>query len=159
MARTAIQDPLKDFRFRLDVPGFNYAGFSKVSGLKSTTDVADYRESGTNETPQKSPGMTQASPITLERGIIINGNQGGINDFGAWHRQVSSMTTQGTALNFRKECTLTVYNALNQPARKFLIRNAWPSEYEATGDFDALGKSNSIEKLTIQNEGWEELPI
>ncbi len=46
MARGAVDDPIKVFRYRVRIDGFVRAGFTAVTGFKRTTDEAGYREGG-----------------------------------------------------------------------------------------------------------------
>ena len=62
-------DPYKNFKFRVKWDGRVVAGVSKVSALKRTTEVVEYRAGGDPSTSRKSPGRTTYEPITLERGV------------------------------------------------------------------------------------------
>ena len=62
-------DPYKEFKFRVKWDGKYVAGISKVSALKRTTEVIDYREGGEPSATRKMPGLTKFEPITLERGV------------------------------------------------------------------------------------------
>lgn len=155
MARAAIEDPIKNFRFRLIVNGFVRAGFSEVSGLERDTDVAEYREGGFNETPQKSAGLTKYADITMKRGLIIGSSRGGEDDFIEWASQVHQLSTNGNATNYRKDLSIVQYDATNQPVRKWAVRNAFPKRFKAMSDMNATNNDNSIEELTLVHEGFE----
>ena len=77
-------DPYKNFKFRVKWDGRVIAGVSKVSALKRSTDVVDYREGGNPSTTHKSPGLTKYEPITLERGVSHD------PDFEQWANAVAS---------------------------------------------------------------------
>ena len=62
-------DPYKNFKFRVKWDGRYVAGLSKISALKRTTEVVEYREGGDPTQTEKLPGRTKFEPITLERGI------------------------------------------------------------------------------------------
>jgi hypothetical protein len=63
-------DPYKNFKFRVKWDGRYVAGVSKVSALKRTTDVVEYREGGDPASlTRKLPGTVRYEAITLERGI------------------------------------------------------------------------------------------
>ena len=44
----ARNDPLRNFRFRLEIDGIQHAGFSECSGFDVTIDPIDYREGNAN---------------------------------------------------------------------------------------------------------------
>jgi phage tail-like protein len=54
-------------QFRLSVDGLAAASFSRVSALRRTTDVIEYREGADLAGSRKAPGLTRYEPITLER--------------------------------------------------------------------------------------------
>ena len=65
-------EPFKNFKFRVYVDGRLVAGVSKVTGLKSTTEVVSHRSGGDPSTPVVSPGASKSEPITLERGLTLD---------------------------------------------------------------------------------------
>jgi phage tail-like protein len=62
-------EPYKNFKFRLKWDGKYVAGVSKVSALKRTTEVIEFRDGGDASASRKSPGRTEYDAITLERGL------------------------------------------------------------------------------------------
>ena len=65
-------DPYKSYRFLVyfttTSPTTPVAAVSKVTGLKRSSDVIDYKEGG-NAVILKGLGRTKYDPITLERGL------------------------------------------------------------------------------------------
>ena len=153
MGRGAVADPLKSFRFRVEIDGFIRFGFSKVSGLNVETDVIEYREGGDNETPQKSPGLAKYGDVTLSRGQIVPGP--GADDFLNWFAQVHKVAVQGSSAEFRREPVIHQYNSLNQKVRSWKLNHAWPKSYKPMGDVDAQSSENSVEELVLAHEGFE----
>ena len=49
-------DPLRNFRFRLEIDGIAQAGFSEVAIGETTIDAVDYREGNDRRTCASSPG-------------------------------------------------------------------------------------------------------
>ncbi len=146
-------DPYKTFKFRLKWDGKFVAGVSKVSGLRRTTEVIEHREGGDPSTSRKSPGRSRYEPITLERGITHD------NAFENWASKVSKL---GAALgsevalaDFRKDVILEFYNEAGQLALAYKIYRCWPSYFEALPDLDANASAVAIERLVLENEGWE----
>src|ERR1700733_8938913 len=74
-ANTNRYDPYKTYRFLVyfttSSPTKPVAAVSKVTGLKRSADVIEYKEGG-NAIILKGVGRTKYEPITLERGITQN---------------------------------------------------------------------------------------
>ena len=65
----ARNDPLRNFRFRLEIDSITQAGFSEVAIGETTTEPIDYRE-GTDPTHvRKLSGLTKYGNITLKWGV------------------------------------------------------------------------------------------
>ena len=139
-------DPYREYNFRVKWDGRIVAGITKVSALRRTTEVVEYRDGNTGAT-LKLPGVIGFDPITLERGITRD------TAFEAWARLVSGIT--GAPLAFRKEVRIEVYDAHGRLALAYDVHICWPSEYVALGPLEAGSGSGLIQSLTLQNEGWE----
>src|SRR6185295_5422869 len=61
-------DPYKNFKFCVKWDGCYVVGVSKVSALKRSTEVVEYREGGDPSTSRKSFGRTKYEAIMFERG-------------------------------------------------------------------------------------------
>jgi phage tail-like protein len=140
-------DPYRGYSFRVKWDGRLVAGITRVSALKRTTDVVEYREGGNTGATRKLPGVTGFEPITLERGITYDA------DFEAWARLVAG--TAEPQLAFRKEVRIEVYDAHGRLALAYNVHRCWPSAYVALGGLEAGSHSSLIQSLTLQNEGWE----
>ena len=57
--------------------------------------------------------------------------------------------------DFRKDVTLELYNEAGQLVMAYRLYRCWVSEYQALPELDANGSGIAIEKITLQNEGWE----
>ncbi len=66
---TQRRDPYKNFKFRVKWDGRYVFGGSKVSALKRTTEVIEYRNGGDMSVSLRTPGRTKFEAITIERGI------------------------------------------------------------------------------------------
>lgn len=62
-------DPYKNMKFRIKWDGKYIPGVSKISPLRRTTEVVEFREGGDPSISRKSPGLTNFDPIILERGL------------------------------------------------------------------------------------------
>jgi phage tail-like protein len=146
-------DPYKNFKFRVKWDGRVIAGVSKVSALKRSTDVVDYREGGNPSTTHKSPGLTKYEPITLERGVSHD------PDFEQWANAVASHSAtagQGaSASDFRKDITLELVSPAGKVLLSYRIHRCWVSEFQALPDLDANSNAIVFEHVVLQNEGWQ----
>ncbi len=140
----ARQDPLTNFRYRLEIDGLTIAGFSEVSIAETAVDVIDYRE-GTDPTHvRKLSGLTKYGNITLKRGMTTS------LELYEWHRQVVNGLV-GTA---RKNIAIVVADETGSDKARFVVTDAWPTKYSPS-DLDAKGNEVLIETLELVNEGIE----
>ena len=146
-------DPYKNFKFRVKWDGKYVAGISKVSMLKRTTEVVEFREGGDPSTGRKSPGRSKYEAITLERGVTHD------VEFERWANKVwnfgSGLGAEVSLKDFRKDIILELYNEAGQLAIAYKIYRCWVSEYQAMPDLDANANAVAIQHIKLENEGWE----
>ena len=146
-------DPYKNFKFRLKWDGRFVAGISYVSPLRRVTEVVEHREGGDPSTSRKSPGRTQYEPITLERRVTYD------HEFEDWANTVwrlgAGLGSEVGLADFRKNVVLEFFNEAGQLALAYNIFRCWPSVYEALPALDANAAAVAIERITLENEGWE----
>ena len=137
-------DPLRNFRFRLEIDGIQTAGFSAVSIDPTTTDVIDYREGTDASHVRKLSGLTRYGNVTLKRGVTTS------LELYNWHKQIVS----GQLATNRKQVAIVVQDEAGADVARYLVRDAWPSKYDP-GDLNATGNDVFIETLELVNEGVE----
>lgn len=148
-------DPYKNFKFRVMWDGKYVAGISKVSGLTRTTQVVTYREGGDPSIARKSPGQTEYTAITLERGVTHD------PEFENWANKVWDFANRGqlgqevSLQDFRKDIIVELYNEAGQKVMAYNIYRCWVSEFTALPDLDASANAVAIQTLKLENEGWE----
>jgi phage tail-like protein len=146
-------DPYKNFKFRVKWDGRYIAGISRVSVLKRTTQVIEHREGGDPSSARKSPGMTTYEPITLERGLSHD------VDFEKWANKVwsfgASAGEEVSLKDFRKDIIIELHNEAGQLVIAYKVYRCWVSEFQALPDLDADAGAVAIQRITLQNEGWE----
>ena len=146
-------DPYKNFKFRLKWDGRYVAGVSHVGALRRTTEVVEHREGGDPSSMHKSPGRTTYDAVTVERGVTHD------PEFERWANKVwaygAGLGSEVSLKDFRKDVTLELYNEAGQLVLAYHIFRCWPSEYVALPDLDAEATAVAIERLTLQNEGWQ----
>jgi phage tail-like protein len=146
-------DPYKTYRFLVyfGTSITPVAAVSKVSSIKRSSDVIEYKEGG-NAIILKGLGRTKYEPITLERGVTQD------KDFinFANYAQVLNQGSPTTSLaNLRKEISISLLNEEGQPVLRYLIHRCWVSEFQALPDLDAGANAVAIEHIKLENEGWE----
>jgi phage tail-like protein len=133
-------DPLRNFRFRLEISGINEAHFSEASGFDISVDAIDYREGDDPTHVRKLPGLTKYANVTLKRGITDS------MDLYNWHKDVVAGKIQ------RKTVAIVVLDEEGKDKARFEITEAWPTKYDPM-DLNAKGNDVSIETLELVNEG------
>jgi phage tail-like protein len=150
-ANTHRFDPYKNFKFRVKWDGRYVAGISKVSPLKKTGDVVTHREGGSASSARLSPSTWKYDPVTLERGVTHD------LEFEAWVRLVNNPAgdAEMSLKGFRKDITIELLNEQGNVAKAYNVYRCWVSEYTALPELDANAHVVAIEKLVLQNEGWD----
>lgn len=146
-------DPYKAYRFLVYFGQSTspVAGVSKVGGIKRSSDVIDYKEGG-NAIILKGLGRTKYEPITLERGVTHD------TDFENWANaaQVLDKGSPSTSLaNLRQDIRIELLNEAGQPVQRYIVHDAWVSEFQAWSDLDGGGNAVCIEHIKLENHGWE----
>lgn len=132
-------DPLRNFRFRLEIDGVALAGFSEVAIAEAKIEAPRAR---------KLPGLMKYGNITLKRGLTLGGTA---LDLFKWHADVSS----GQDQTRRKQVVIVMRDEAGADAARFVVTNAWPVKYDPS-DLNAKGNEVMIELLELDNEGIEE---
>jgi phage tail-like protein len=140
----ARNDPLRNFRFRLEIDSITQGWFSEVNIGDTTTEAIDYRE-GTEPTHvRKLPGLTKYGNITLKWGVTDS------MELYEWHKAIVA----GGIGDQRKTVKIVVIDEAGEDKASFLVSEAWPTKYDPS-DLNAKGNEVFIELLELVNEGIE----
>lgn len=133
-------DPIRNFRFKIEMGESLGGGFSEVSGFDLSIDVVKYHEDGQPMTPTRQPGLIKYSNITLKAGIV---NQG----LYTWIIQCVGGSIE------RKTIVLNAYGEEDADTviASWSIENAWPVKYTAP-DFNVTGNDVAVESLELAHE-------
>ncbi len=146
-------DPYKNFKFRVKWDGNYIPAISRVTGLMRNTAIIDHREGGDPSTSRKSPGLTEYQPVRLERGLTDD------TAFEDWANLVwrlgEALGSESSLNEFRKDVRIELYNEAGQLVRAYNVYRCWPSEYQALPDLDSNESAIAIERIILENEGWE----
>ena len=142
MART---DPLRKFRFRLEIDGLEQAAFSEVTIGDLASDPIEYREGDEARlTVRKLFGLTKYANVTLKWGITDS------LELADWHQLVVGGATLQD--DIRKTVVIRVQNEAGEDKAAFEITRAWPCKYDPT-DLNGTGNEVAIDTLELANEG------
>ena len=140
-------DPIRNFRYRLEIDNITQAGFSEVHISETTIDMVEYREGTDPAHTRKLSGLTKYGTVSLKWGVTIGGSA---LDMFKWHADVSA----GQIKDKRKKVVVIAQDEAGTDAARFVISDAWPVKYNIT-DLKATGNEVLIEALELANEGIE----
>lgn len=145
-------DPYRTFKFQVVIAGQTVAGLSKMSALKKTTEVVEWRTAGDPSHPRKLPGGTKYEPVTLEAGLTHD------PQFMELANKVNNI--EGDAAmslrEFRSDMVINVLNLQGAVAISYKVFRAWVSEFQALPDFDSNSQNTvGIQTLKLEHEGWQ----
>ena len=143
MAESRVHDPAVGFRFQVSARrNAVAAGFSKVSGLRDESEVAEYREGTDPLVKRKIPGIRTFPALVMERGMSL-----GAESLIEWRRDAIKCKD-----GFRSDVAVTVHNCDKEPARTVKFQLAWPTVL-ALADLDGGASEVNIETVEIVHEG------
>jgi len=140
----ARQDPLRNFRFRLEIGGIQTAAFSEVLIGATTVDVIEYREGTEPNHVRKLPGLHKFANVTLKRGITTS------LELYNWHKEI----LQGQTAQARRQVAIIIADESGADQVRFVVSEAWPAKYDVS-DLNGKGNEVFIELLELANEGIE----
>lgn len=140
-------DPIRNFRYRLEIDNITQAGFSEVHIAETTIDVVEYREGNEPPHTRKLSGLTKYGNVSLKWGVTIGGSA---LDLFKWHAAVSA----GQIKDNRKKVVVVIQAEDGTDAARFVISDAWPVKYNIT-DLKGTGNEVVIEALELVHEGAE----
>jgi phage tail-like protein len=140
----ARQDPLRKFRFRLEIDGLQQAAFSEVTIGDLSSDPIEYREGDEPTTVRKLSGLTKYANVTLKWGVTDS------LELADWHQQIVGAATPLEQI--RKTVVIRVQDEAGADRAAFEITRAWPCKYDPT-DLNGTGNEVAIDSLELCNEG------
>lgn len=149
-------DPYKNFRFKVKIDNAYVMACNKVSTLKRSTKVVEFRAGGDPSVVRKSPGQTSYDAITLEAGVTHDPT------FEQWANKTwdYSLSTQDgksdvSLKDFRKDIIIELYNEAGQKVMAYNVHRCWVSEYQALPELNGTSGDTAITSIKLENEGWE----
>ncbi|MGY4404069.1 phage tail protein [Bradyrhizobium sp. USDA 3315] len=140
----ARKDPLRNFRFRLEIGGITQANFSEVAIGETASDVIDYRDGNEPNYVRKLSGLTKFGNVTLKWGMTDS------TELESWHDAIVAGQIQAN----RKQVAIIVQDEAGVDKARFVVTDAWPSKYTVSG-LNGKGNEVMIESIELVNEGIE----
>jgi phage tail-like protein len=135
----ARRDPLRGFRFLLEIDEIASAGFTRVKGLVRDLKYESYREGGVVEYEHKLITQVSFPVIVLERGLALD-------DLWTWAQAVADGDVT------RKTIRIRLQDEADQKAWAWQIQDAIPVKW-ATSDLDAQAPPVVMEMLELAHHG------
>ena len=132
-------DPLRAFRFLVEIEGITSGGFTRVKGLSREVKYESYREGGVNEYEHKLITQVSYPVVVLERGLALP-------DLWAW----ALATADGEAR--RRTIRVRLQDEGNIPIWAWQVENALPVKWTAS-DLDAQSSPVVMESLELAHHG------
>lgn len=133
------QDPLRGFRFLLEIDEIASGGFTRVKGIAREVKHESYREGGVNEYEHKLITQVSYPVVVLERGLALD-------DLWKW----AAATADGDVQ--RKTIRIRLQNEANEKVWAWQIEHALPVKWAAS-DLDAQVSPVVMESLELAHHG------
>jgi phage tail-like protein len=133
------EDPLRGFRFLLEIEGITSGGFARVKGLSREVKHESYREGGVNEYEHKLVTQVSYPVVVLERGLALD-------DLWKWALAVADGEVK------RKTIRIRLQNEANEKMWAWQIEYALPVKWAAS-DLDAQSSQVVMESLELAHHG------
>ena len=175
MARSALQDPLDKFRWKVSIDGFTRLGFTSSSTPSTTIQDRKYSEGGAHLNPKSIVDSVSYNPVTLSRGVTndtsFNKWANGLFDLVQNNAATSSSNPIGNLVTpgadpvasndsypfqYRRNVRLEHVNRVGQTEVVYTLYNAYPIEYKPASDFNSEDDDSlSIETIVLAYEGFD----
>jgi phage tail-like protein len=140
----ARKDPIRNFRFRLEIGGITQGNFSEVTVGETVTDAVDYREGTDPSHVRKLDGLTKFGNVTMKWGVTDS------TELHDWHKAILAGQIQAN----RKQVAIVVQDESGTDKARFVVSEAWPTKYQPSG-LNGKGNEVLVELLELVNEGIE----
>ncbi len=134
-----LLDPLRGFRFLVQIDGIFSAGFTRVKGLSREVKYESYREGGVNDYEHKLVGQVSFPPLVLERGLVFD-------DLWKWAQQTADGQIR------RRTIRIQLNDEANDIGWAWQIQDALPVKWSVT-DLDAQQNQVLMESVEFVHHG------
>lgn len=133
------QDPLRGYRFLIQIDGIMSGGFTRVKGLSREVKHESYREGGVNDYEHKLITQVSYPALVLERGLALD-------DLWKWAQAVADGEVK------RKTIQIQLQNEAGEKMFAWQIEQALPVKWAAS-DLDAQSSQIVMESLELAHHG------
>ena len=133
------QDPLRGFRFLVEIDGITSGGFVRVKGLQREIKHESYREGGVNDYEHKLFTQVSYPSVVLERGLALD-------DLWKWALAAADGDIQ------RKTIWIRLQDEAGDKAWAWQLDWAIPVKWSCS-DLDANSSQVAMESLEIAHHG------
>jgi phage tail-like protein len=137
-------DPLRGFRYLIEIEGITSGGFSRVKGLVREVRHESYREGGVNDYEHKLITQVGYPVIVLERGLALT-------DLWEWAQGAVDGDVS------RHKVTIRLQDEANQLGWVWYVDYALPVKWSCT-DLDAHASQVVVESLELAHHGLRRGP-
>jgi len=140
------KEPLATYRFYLEMDGIVSAQFRECTGLNSTSEVIESRESNKDGKImiKKVPGNLKWDDLVLKRGFTTD------KQLLKWRQLVE----KGDMKTGRKNGSIVMYNSEDTESARWSFTNGWPSKLTGPS-LNSTSNEVAVEEITITHEGLE----
>ena len=135
----ARQDPLRGFRFLLEIDEIASGGFTRVKGISREVKHESYREGGVNDYEHKLITQVSYPVLVLERGLVLD-------DLWTWALDAADGKVQ------RKTIRIRLQDEANARQWAWQIEHALPVKWTVS-DLDAQTAPVVMETLELAHHG------
>jgi phage tail-like protein len=132
-------DPLRGFRFLLEIDGITSGGFTRVKGISREVKYESYREGGVNQYEHKLLTQVSHPVVILERGLALE-------DLWQWALAAADGEVKRRTLRIR------LRDEENEAAWAWQIEHALPVKWSAS-DLDAQASQVVMESIELAHHG------
>jgi phage tail-like protein len=132
-------DPLRGFRFLLEIDDITSGGFARVKGLSREVKIESYREGGVNDYEHKLLTNVTYPVLVLERGLALD-------DLWKWAQAAADGDVQ------RKTIRIRLHDEANDKQFAWQIAHAVPVKWSVS-DLDAATSPVVMETLELAHHG------
>ena len=144
------QDPLRNFRYRLEIDGIDQAGFAEVADRRPLDRRRSSIARATSpSTVRKLNGLNKYGNVTLKWGITDS------TELAEWHQLVVDDVPLQAA---RRTVVIRIQNEAGEDKAAFEVINAWPCKYDPT-DLNGKGNEVAIDTLELVQRGHQAHPV
>lgn len=135
----ARQDPLRGFRYLVEIDGIASGGFARVKGISREVKHESHREGGVNDYEHKLVTQVSYPVVVLERGLALD-------DLWKWAQAAADGDVT------RKTVFVRLQDEADRKAWAWQIESAFPVKWSSS-DLDAVSSQVVMESLELAHHG------